>query len=311
MLTTTLLALLTATPAPIPPAEAVVTEVVDGDTIDVVVNGVTERVRLIGIDAPEFGQCGYEEATDLLDLLVGDAPVTLSGGDAVDRYGRLLRFVSVGQPVGEVYGADTYDAGVALTANGYAIARYDSSDGYDAHAAEVLYHDTDVDSPDPVLNACDPGQELPARFVPADYQAPVTAPATTQPAPTPDPAQPAPAPAESNPAPAQPAPAVTAPVAPAAPHRPSHPPPRRPRRSSSPRPPTATTIRTTTADHATPTGPARLAAAGRVRDGPLIGAYYYDIDPSLASDDEVNRFVVAIGGRVSATKSEPDPKSRG
>jgi micrococcal nuclease len=166
MLTATLLALLTAaTTAPIPPAEAVVTEVVDGDTIEVVVNGVTERVRLIGIDAPEVGQCGYEEATDLLDLLIGDDPVTLSGGDAVDRYGRLLRFVSVAQPIGEVYGADTYDAGVALIANGYAIARYDSSDGYGAHSAEVLYHDTDVDSPDPVLNACDPGQELPARFV--------------------------------------------------------------------------------------------------------------------------------------------------
>jgi hypothetical protein len=89
-----------------PLVEAVVTDVIDGDTIEVVLDGVTERVRLMGIDAPEVGQCGFEEATDLLDLLIGDDPVTLSGVDAVDRYRRLLRFVSVAQPVGEVYGAD-------------------------------------------------------------------------------------------------------------------------------------------------------------------------------------------------------------
>ena len=54
MLTTTMLALLiAAAPAPIPPAEATVVEVIDGDTIDVTVDGVAETVRLIGIDAPE------------------------------------------------------------------------------------------------------------------------------------------------------------------------------------------------------------------------------------------------------------------
>ena len=39
-----------ATPATTPAGTAVVESVVDGDTIDVVVNGVEECVRLLGID---------------------------------------------------------------------------------------------------------------------------------------------------------------------------------------------------------------------------------------------------------------------
>ena len=37
----------------------VVTEIVDGDTIKVDLGGVTETVRLIGIDTPEVDECGY------------------------------------------------------------------------------------------------------------------------------------------------------------------------------------------------------------------------------------------------------------
>jgi micrococcal nuclease len=45
-----------------------VKNVVDGDTIDVSFNiyGV-QRVRLVGIDAPEIGEEGYEEAKDFLN----------------------------------------------------------------------------------------------------------------------------------------------------------------------------------------------------------------------------------------------------
>jgi endonuclease YncB( thermonuclease family) len=39
------------------------TRVVDGDTIHVRVGNRTEKVRLIGIDAPEVGQCFADEAT--------------------------------------------------------------------------------------------------------------------------------------------------------------------------------------------------------------------------------------------------------
>jgi micrococcal nuclease len=43
------------TSAPVPPSivEAQVTDVVDGDTIDVLIDGQEYRVRYIGIDPPE------------------------------------------------------------------------------------------------------------------------------------------------------------------------------------------------------------------------------------------------------------------
>ncbi len=82
--------------------DAEVVKVVDGDTIDVQMNGVVERIRLIGIDTPEtkdprkpvqcFGPEASKKAKDLLSgkkvFLEADA----SQGDR-DKYGRLLRYV--------------------------------------------------------------------------------------------------------------------------------------------------------------------------------------------------------------------------
>ncbi|MDH3704967.1 MAG: thermonuclease family protein [Acidimicrobiia bacterium] len=82
-------------------ANAIVEHVIDGDTIDVQIDGATERVRLLGIDAPEsvdrerpvqcFGPEASEELTRLLPpqtsvLLVRDL-------EARDRFGRLLAYV--------------------------------------------------------------------------------------------------------------------------------------------------------------------------------------------------------------------------
>jgi len=73
-----------------------VTYVVDGDTVHVAVAGRDERVRLIGIDTPEVGQCDAAKATALARRLAQGRPVTLVG-DATqatrDRYGRLLAYV--------------------------------------------------------------------------------------------------------------------------------------------------------------------------------------------------------------------------
>ena len=74
-----------------------VSQVVDGDTLHVTVaNGKVERVRLIGIDAPERGACYAAKATAAARLLAGGKTVTLRG-DATqatrDRYGRLLAYV--------------------------------------------------------------------------------------------------------------------------------------------------------------------------------------------------------------------------
>jgi len=82
-------------PAPGPaPATFVVTHVVDGDTVDL---NSGARVRVIGIDAPEVGQCGYAEASARMAALVLDRAVSAPGGarDDVDRYGRILRYIDV------------------------------------------------------------------------------------------------------------------------------------------------------------------------------------------------------------------------
>ena len=66
----------------------------DGDTLRALVDGVNERVRLIGINAPEQGECLSTEATERLAELIGDGPVTMES-DVSDRdqYGRLLRYL--------------------------------------------------------------------------------------------------------------------------------------------------------------------------------------------------------------------------
>jgi len=99
-----------------PPATAAdgvrVVEVVDGDTIRVEVAGEQESVRLIGINAPERGECLADEATDRLrDLIGGDAVELVTDRTDRDRYGRLLRHVEVD---GVDVGAEVVRAGLAL-----------------------------------------------------------------------------------------------------------------------------------------------------------------------------------------------------
>lgn len=72
----------------------------DGDTIKVLVDGRTERVRLIGIDTPELssGGCYAQQATSKMQSLVQSRSVVLTadpGQDDRDRYGRLVRHVSL------------------------------------------------------------------------------------------------------------------------------------------------------------------------------------------------------------------------
>ena len=66
------------------PGSAVVVDVVDGDTLDLSIGGVIERVRLLGIDTPESvstttpDQCFGTEATEALrGLLPPDTAVTV------------------------------------------------------------------------------------------------------------------------------------------------------------------------------------------------------------------------------------------
>ncbi len=96
----------TPTPEPTPvfgegptgPTEVgTVTNVVDGDTIDVVVDGVEMRVRYIGMDTPEVhsGQewLGPEAAAANADLVLGKQVVLEKDVSETDQYGRALRYV--------------------------------------------------------------------------------------------------------------------------------------------------------------------------------------------------------------------------
>jgi micrococcal nuclease len=80
---------------------ATVVAAVDGDTLDVRVDGRRERVRLLGIDAPETKhptkpvECfGPEAAARLAELLPAGTPIELTrDAEARDDYGRLLAYV--------------------------------------------------------------------------------------------------------------------------------------------------------------------------------------------------------------------------
>lgn len=74
-----------------------VSRVIDGDTLQVtLLNGKSERVRLIGIDTPESGVCYASNATAAARTFAAGKKVTLRGDatqDTRDRYGRLLAYV--------------------------------------------------------------------------------------------------------------------------------------------------------------------------------------------------------------------------
>lgn len=96
--------------------------VVDGDTIDVVIDGESYRVRYIGVNTPELNEPCYDDATNVNISLVGGETVRLvKDVSETDQYGRLLRYVYVG---------DLF-VNAELVAGGWAEAvRYDPDTAY-------------------------------------------------------------------------------------------------------------------------------------------------------------------------------------
>lgn len=64
-----------------------VVRVVDGDTYDVLAGGITHRVRLLGVDAPERDQPFGKQATDSVARLLRPAQLVLLTRHGVDLYG--------------------------------------------------------------------------------------------------------------------------------------------------------------------------------------------------------------------------------
>lgn len=87
---------------------AVVDRVVDGDTLWVradgrgaLPRGTRTKVRLLELDTPEQGECGFAEATAALARLTppGSTVWLAVDRELVDRYGRALRYVWSGEGV--------------------------------------------------------------------------------------------------------------------------------------------------------------------------------------------------------------------
>lgn len=92
--------------------EAIVTKVIDGDTV--VIQG-GDHVRLLGIDADESGYPCYKAAkTRLEELVLGKTVKLEADQENLDQYGRLLRHVFL----------DGKNIDEQLVSEGLAIARF-------------------------------------------------------------------------------------------------------------------------------------------------------------------------------------------
>ena len=75
---------------------ATVTRIIDGDTIEL---STGERVRFIGVDTPERGEPGADEATAFVtDRIINQLVWLEPDGNNTDVYGRLRRYVWIRYP---------------------------------------------------------------------------------------------------------------------------------------------------------------------------------------------------------------------
>jgi endonuclease YncB( thermonuclease family) len=114
----------TTTTLTLPPAEervtGIVTDVTDGDTVTMSIDGADATVRLLGINAPEMDECWGPEATAALSSLVLGKKVLLATGEEdVDPFGRLLRFLYLDEGTDiELVNATMVESGNAVTVQG-------------------------------------------------------------------------------------------------------------------------------------------------------------------------------------------------
>lgn len=107
---------------------------VDGDTVSTTAG----TVRLIGIDTPEKGSCGYGAATRHVQAVApAGTRIRLGNPSSVvdrDAYGRKLRYVQT---------MTGRDVGLAQVKDG-AAARYDGRDGMQWHPLQSTYRRADA-----------------------------------------------------------------------------------------------------------------------------------------------------------------------
>jgi micrococcal nuclease len=121
-----------------------VTTVVDGDTIEVDMDGTIERVRLIGIDTPETHEpnnpveCFGVAASDFAHQLMDNQSVRLEA-DPIntnrDRYDRLLRYAYL--PNGTFYNAEVIKQGYGFAYLSFPFSKSDEFAGYQTEARDA------------------------------------------------------------------------------------------------------------------------------------------------------------------------------
>jgi len=108
-----------------------IAKVVDGDTIDVEqgIEVLLYRIRLLGIDTPEEGEPGFNEAKEFLKKETYGKSVILEKDPSQDlgRYGRPLRYIVV----------DGRNINVEMVRLGYARARWHKGLRYEKEILEA------------------------------------------------------------------------------------------------------------------------------------------------------------------------------
>jgi micrococcal nuclease len=125
----------TTTTVTLPPPEVqvigTVLGVTDGDTIEVLLDGSTVDVRLLGVNAPELSECWGEESMVELASLIGSKNIQLVEGPTdVDPFGRLLRYVYLEADDGITF------INAALIETGHAVGLHDGSE-FDVSFKEI------------------------------------------------------------------------------------------------------------------------------------------------------------------------------
>lgn len=111
---------------PAPTGAAVVSRHIDGDSLEIEVDGQIVEVRLIGINAPELADCAGPAASDALAALLDGGPFSVIG-EKRDTYGRrLVELVARG-----------VDVNAELVRTGWALAVHGDGNGYVAAAGEA------------------------------------------------------------------------------------------------------------------------------------------------------------------------------
>ena len=161
---TTLLEPTSSTTTPTHAESVTVVSITDGDTIEIeLADGTIEPLRLIGVNAPEPGECFADESAAALAVLLSGTLTLESDASDRDQFGRLLRYIY----------ADGILLNAALVESGHALSHNYPPDT--AHQAEIDEAQTAAQASNRGIwatGACGPTFAAPLDFAGLGYNPP-------------------------------------------------------------------------------------------------------------------------------------------